>query len=134
MSIKPLLILYLCVAGDFFSGQSLAQRPSNTCERFVASEVYRVKGSSTGKVSETQKFRVYFSVTEGCGEFARFTQTAQGNTYQVSVTARYRGCRCLKSELLVETIYTFKPTQKGMHYLQFAGKNGTFVRDSILIQ
>jgi hypothetical protein len=103
--------------------------------RSFAPVVY-VLGPNTAMAGTPLDLKVYFQVSNGCGELdALEVEKKDADTTVVRVRARYETNRACTDNLpVLSTIYTFMPQKAGEHYIRFKGRSGEDVVDTIVVK
>jgi hypothetical protein len=107
---------------------------NNKCLSFAKAPVTAVTGPATGSINQDINLTVSFACSNGCGQFGSFEQARTGNTFEISVTAKYEGCVCTQDIPVRQQTYTFRASQPGTYLLNFVQQNNTFVTHTIVVQ
>lgn len=106
---------------------------NNRCLSYAKAPVTVVTGATTGNINQDINLLVFFPCTNGCGGFSSFEQTRTGNTFEISVTAKYEGCICTQDVPVRQQTYTFRASQPGTYLLNFVQGNNSYVAHTITV-
>jgi hypothetical protein len=106
---------------------------NNKCLSFSKSPVTAVTGATTGSINQDIALTVSFKCNNGCGQFGSFEQVRTGNTFEISVIAKYEGCLCTQDIPLRQQVYTFRAGQAGSYQLNFVQPGGAYITHTITV-
>jgi hypothetical protein len=107
---------------------------NNKCLSYSKAAVITVLGATTGSINQDINLAVSFGCSNGCGQFGSFEQVRTGNTFEISVTAKYEGCICTQDLPVRTQTYTFRASQAGTYQLKFAQLNNSYITHTIIVQ
>jgi hypothetical protein len=87
---------------------------NDRCLSFSKASVITVSGATTGSINQDITLAVSFGCSNGCGQFGSFEQVKTGNTFEISVTAKYEGCICTQDLPVRKQTYTFRGSRQAL--------------------
>lgn len=106
---------------------------SNECAKSRTTYVTSVNAPDKGNTREPILIEVNFGVINGCGQFGKFIESANGNIRTIEVEAEYVGCMCTQNAPIRTTQYEFAPPHSGSHTLRFKSGDTDFIEVSLEI-
>lgn len=79
-------------------------------------------------------FKLDFYVNNGCGQFASFDETVEGNTHIIKILTKYEGEICTMDIPLREIIYPFNVNVAGTYTLKFLKTDGTYFTETVVVE
>jgi hypothetical protein len=107
---------------------------NNKCLSYAKAPVTVVSGATTGSINQDINLTVSFTCINGCGQFSGFEQVRTGNTFEISVTAKYEGCICTQDVPTRQQVYTFRASQRGTYLLNFVQGSNSYITHTITVQ
>ncbi|CAM3953371.1 hypothetical protein FLAN108750_01030 [Flavobacterium antarcticum] len=123
---------FSCLALFLFSCNSNDVTADNCLELTPAGIISVEPNLSTEEIEND--FEVTFPVTNGCGTFESFKQTAVGNITTIEVIAKYEGCICTQDIRLLKSVYNFNQTTPGTYTLKFKMTDGTYTNETVIVE
>ncbi|GAB3014978.1 hypothetical protein GCM10027051_18300 [Niabella terrae] len=126
-------IIFCLLAAGLISAQCTKSEGVSDCQRTVVTPADAVTGPTSTNLGQETEIKVRFTVSNGCGNFGEFEETAEGQTHQISILADYAGCNCTTALKEIEAVYLFKPVTAGEHQLIFKNKEGQNIVHTIQV-
>jgi hypothetical protein len=109
------------------------KKQADECRSYTTAQVTKVVGPNTVLVNQETDLGVEYYLINGCGQFESLVSTSNGYTTEISLNAKYDGCVCTDILLGGQTLYRFKPAQRGIYYLKFLQPDKTYFTDTITV-
>ena len=122
---------YFCFAASCLSLTSCLSSGDSVCSTNTIVPAVAVSGPKTVTVNQPAVYTIDYELG-ACGSFINLAEQVLGNSHLVGVNVQYNGCNCPNTVTQEQATYTFKPTQPGTYYLQFAANNGN-IKDTLVV-
>ncbi len=105
-----------------------------TCISFKTGPVTKIDGATAALVNQEILLAIDFTSFNGCGQFNKFEETANGNETTIIVNAKYEGCVCTQDLPTRQAIYKFRKSQAGTYTLKFLQSDNIYLNHTVTVQ
>lgn len=127
------MIFALCTMA-LFTTSCNQEDATGDCTEFQTEAITDVTEVEPDAATPGRKFKTNFTVNNGCGKFGSFEVDTLGNTYTISLIAKYEGCVCDMALHDLDTVYHFNQTTPGTYTLKFRQQNDNFITKTVEIE